>query len=82
MAVPSGRPIEPRSWLRGLYDWTLDQASKPYALGLLAAISFIESSIFPVPPDVLLIPMVLAARSRAWLIAGVCTVASVAGGAS
>ncbi|HEX6141961.1 MAG TPA: YqaA family protein [Geminicoccaceae bacterium] len=80
MAVPAGRRIGPSSWLRGLYDWTLEQASKPHALGLLALVSFIESSIFPVPPDVLLIPMVLAARSRAWLIAGVCTVASVAGG--
>jgi membrane protein YqaA with SNARE-associated domain len=47
---------------------------------VLAAISFIESSVFPIPPDVLLIPMVLAAPTRAWWIAGVCTVSSVAGG--
>ncbi len=56
------------------------QAEKPYALWTLALISFVESSVFPIPPDVLLIPMVLAAPSRAWLIAGVCTVSSVAGG--
>ena len=56
------------------------QAEKPYALWTLALISFVESSVFPIPPDVLLIPMVLATPSRAWLIAGVCTVSSVAGG--
>lgn len=80
VSVPSGRRIDPSSWLYALYAWTLEQASKPYALAVLALVAFIESSIFPIPPDVLLIPMVLAARSRAWLIAGVCTVASVAGG--
>jgi membrane protein YqaA with SNARE-associated domain len=56
------------------------QAAKPHALAILAAISFIESSVFPIPPDVLLIPLVLAQRERAFLIAGVCTAASVAGG--
>ncbi len=66
--------------LRGLYDWTLRLAGKRHALWALAGISFIESSFFPIPPDVLLIPMVLAQRARAWLIAGVCTIASVAGG--
>jgi len=67
-------------WVHGLYDWTMTQATRPYALWTLALVSFVESSIFPIPPDVLLIPMVLAARHRAWLIAGVCTVASVLGG--
>ncbi|MGB3555430.1 MAG: YqaA family protein [Jannaschia sp.] len=66
--------------IRRLYDWTLDWASHPHALWVLAAVSFVESSIFPIPPDILLIPMVLAAPHRAWLIAGVCTVASVLGG--
>jgi membrane protein YqaA with SNARE-associated domain len=80
VSVPSGRGIGPGSWLRRLYDWTLNQAASPYAIWLLALIAFVESSIFPVPPDVLLIPMVLAARSRAWLIAAVCTAASVSGG--
>ncbi len=66
--------------LRKLYDWTLRQAARPNALGVLGVVSFAESSFFPVPPDVLLIPMVLAQRARAWLIAGVCTAASVVGG--
>ena len=63
-----------------LYAWTMRHATAPYALWFLALVSFVESSVFPIPPDVLLIPMVLAAPRRAWLIAGVCTVASVAGG--
>jgi membrane protein YqaA with SNARE-associated domain len=67
-------------WLRRLYDWAMAQAEKPYALRMLALIAFVESSVFPIPPDVLLIPMVLAALGRAWLIATVCTLASVAGG--
>ena len=66
--------------LRRTYDWLIAQANAPYALWLLAGVSFIESSVFPIPPDVLLIPMVLAAPHRAWLIAGVCTIASVLGG--
>lgn len=66
--------------IRSLYDWTLSWAAHPRALWVLAFVSFVESSVFPIPPDIMLIPMVLAAPSRAWLIAGVCTVASVAGG--
>lgn len=67
--------------LRRLYDWVIHQAEKPWALWTLAAVAFIESSVFPIPPDVMLIPMILAAPSRAWLLAAVCTAASVAGGA-
>ncbi|MEE2746203.1 MAG: YqaA family protein [Pseudomonadota bacterium] len=66
--------------LRRLYDWTLDLAGRRYALFALAIIAFIESSFFPIPPDVMLIPMVLAVRQRAWLIASICTIASVSGG--
>ncbi len=66
--------------IRQLYDWTMRLAARPKALHALGAVSFAESSFFPVPPDVLLIPMVLAQRQRAWLIATVCTVASVLGG--
>jgi len=55
-------------------------AAHRHALPLLGVISFIESSIFPIPPDVMLVPMVLANRARALLIALVCTVGSVAGG--
>ncbi|MCB9946942.1 MAG: DedA family protein [Rhodospirillaceae bacterium] len=65
---------------RRLYDWTLDLAGRKHALWALAAISFIESSIFPIPPDVLLIPIILARPERAWTAALVCTVASVVGG--
>ncbi|MFC7049529.1 YqaA family protein [Emcibacter nanhaiensis] len=63
-----------------LYNKTLELAEKPHALSMLAIISFIESSFFPIPPDILLIPMVLAAPSRAWKIAFVCTISSVLGG--
>ncbi|WP_323769060.1 YqaA family protein [Antarctobacter sp.] len=66
--------------LRRLYDWTMAQAESPYALWVLAGVAFIESSVFPIPPDVLMIPMVLAAPRRAWLIALVATVSSVVGG--
>ncbi len=66
--------------LRGLYNWVMAQAEGRHALWALAIISFAESSFFPIPPDVMLVPMVLAARQRAWLIAGVCTLASVGGG--
>ncbi len=64
-----------------LYDWTMDLAARPRALWLLALISFTESSFFPIPPDVMLIPMVLAAPTRAWRIAAMCTAGSVLGGA-
>jgi len=66
--------------LRGVYDWTMGLAESRYALWALAAVAFVESSVFPIPPDILMIPMILAAPRRAWLIAGVATVSSVAGG--
>ena len=66
--------------LRRLYDWTLRMAGHPWALGIMAFISFIESSVFPITPLVMVVPMILARPERAWLIAGVCTLASVAGG--
>ena len=66
--------------LRALYDRTMALAETRYALLALAVVAFIESSVFPIPPDVMLIPMILAAPNRAWLIAGVCTIASVLGG--
>ena len=66
--------------IRRLYDWTMAQATSPYALWVLAIVAFVESSVFPIPPDVLMIPMILAAPRRAFLIAGIATVASVAGG--
>ena len=66
--------------LRRLYDWTMGLAAHRHALLALAVVSFAESSVFPIPPDVLLSPMILASRERAWLIATVCTVASMSCG--
>ena len=66
--------------LRPLYNWTMRLAGHRHALWALAGIAFIESSVFPIPPDVLLIPMILAARDKAWLYAGVAAIASVLGG--
>jgi membrane protein YqaA with SNARE-associated domain len=66
--------------IRRLYNWTLSLAHSPYALWALAAVAFIESSVFPIPPDLLMIPMIIAAPRRAFVIAGVATVASVLGG--
>lgn len=63
-----------------LYDWTMRQAARPRADRALAVVSFLESSIFPIPPDVMLIPMCLANRQRAFYYAFVCTAASVIGG--
>jgi membrane protein YqaA with SNARE-associated domain len=69
-----------RAMLRRIYDWCIDAAHKPYALWIMGAVSFAESSFFPVPPDVMLIPMSLARPQRAWLYALVCTATSVLGG--
>ncbi|NNE52267.1 MAG: DedA family protein [Sulfitobacter sp.] len=66
--------------IRRLYDWTLTLAQHPHALWALAVVAFVESSFFPIPPDILMIPMILAAPSRAFLIASVALVASVLGG--
>ena len=66
--------------LRQLYDWTLGMADHPRALWVLAFVAFVESSVFPIPPDVLMIPMILANPRRAWLVALVALVASVLGG--
>ena len=66
--------------LRRIYDWCIAAADKPYALWIMAAVSFAESSFFPIPPDVMLLPMSLARPQRAWFFAAVCTVSSVAGG--
>jgi len=66
--------------LRRLYDWTLSLAARPSAPYALALVSFSESSFFPVPPDVMLVPMMLARPDKAWSYALICTVASVVGG--
>lgn len=66
--------------LRDLYDWTLSLAAHPRALWALAFVAFIEASVFPIPPDVLMVAMIIATPSRAFLIAGVAVLASVLGG--
>lgn len=66
--------------LKRLYDWTMAKAASRNATPWLAGVSFAESSFFPIPPDLLMIPMILANRTAAWRIATICTVASVVGG--
>ncbi len=66
--------------IRRLYDWTLARAASPRAMPILGGVSFVEASVFPIPPDVLMIPMILARPRRAWAIAGVALLGSVLGG--
>lgn len=66
--------------LRRLYDWVMGLAASRHAPSALFAVSFAESSFFPVPPDVMLAPMVLARPDKAWRYAALCTLASVLGG--
>jgi membrane protein YqaA with SNARE-associated domain len=65
---------------RKLYEWVMRLAASRHAPASLAVISFAESSFFPIPPDVMLAPMVLAKREKAFVYAGICTLASVLGG--
>ena len=66
--------------LKQLYDWIIAKSESRNALWVMAAISFAESSFFPLPPDLMLVPMGIANRRRIWLYALVCTIASVLGG--
>ena len=66
--------------LRRLYSWTIKKAEHKNASWFLSLVSFTESSVFPIPPDILLIPMILAKRLNAWFYALICTLSSVAGG--
>jgi membrane protein YqaA with SNARE-associated domain len=66
--------------LRRIYDWCINAAGKPHASWIMGIVSFAESSFFPVPPDVMLIPMSLARPDKAWFYATLCTLTSVAGG--
>lgn len=67
-------------YIRRLYDWTLRIAAHRHATLGLAGVAFAESSFFPIPPDVILIPMCVARRDRAFFYALICTVSSVIGG--
>ena len=69
-----------RGWVQAVYDWMLRMSESQHAMYFLAVVAFAESSFFPIPPDVMLIPMVLATPKNAWKIAGVTTLASVLGG--
>ena len=66
-------------FIHRIYDWIIRLSGNNNALVWLFIISFVESSFFPIPPDIMLIPMILATPKKAWKIAGVCTVASVIG---
>jgi len=66
--------------LRSLYNWTLTKAEHKYSSWILSIVAFAESSFFPIPPDILLIPMIIAKKSKAWLYAFTCTLSSVLGG--
>jgi membrane protein YqaA with SNARE-associated domain len=66
--------------IRRLYDWVIRLAQHKNAIPAMGVVSFMESSFFPIPPDVMLVPMVLANRAKAFRIALVCTVCSVLGG--
>jgi membrane protein YqaA with SNARE-associated domain len=81
MTAGDGDGAEERRPLRRLYAWTMRHAQGRHAWLSLGAVSFAESSFFPIPPDVMLIPMALADRKRALLLAAWCTLASVLGGA-
>lgn len=66
--------------MKRLYNWTLSLADHPYAMWALVIVAFAESSFFPIPPDLLMIPMIIARPSKAFLIAGIAMAASVTGG--
>ena len=66
--------------LQRTYTWILSFANHPYAIWILAAVSFAESSFFPIPPDPLYIAMLLARREKTWQLAAICTLSSVIGG--
>ena len=66
--------------LRRMYDWCIAAAYRPFATWILGIVSFLESSFFPVPPDVMLVPMALARPEKAYSYAFICTWTSVAGG--
>jgi membrane protein YqaA with SNARE-associated domain len=73
-------PADRRSLIRRLYDWCVAVAGRREAFWALGAVSFAESSFFPIPPDVMLIPMALARPDRAFYLAAWCSITSVAGG--
>ncbi len=75
----SHRPLNPFTWVRSLYDWVVGLSERPNAVRTLFVIAFAESSFFPIPPDVLLIPLAIGAPRRALRFAALCTVGSSLG---
>lgn len=69
-----------RNWVKAVYDYMLRLAADKHAMLFLFIVAFAESSFFPIPPDIMLIPMILATPFKAYRIAGVATAASVIGG--
>ena len=67
-------------FIRKLYNWTLNKSGHKNASWFLSIVAFAESSFFPIPPDIILIPMVIAKRAKAWFYAFICTLSSVSGG--
>ncbi|MBE6452734.1 MAG: DedA family protein [Alphaproteobacteria bacterium] len=67
-------------FVKNIYDWMLAMSASPHAIWFLILVAFAESSFFPIPPDIMLIPMILATPQKAYRIAGLATIASVLGG--
>ncbi len=73
------RSLNPFTWVRSLYDWVVGLSERPNAVRTLFVIAFAESSFFPIPPDVLLIPLAIGVPRRALRFAALCTVGSSLG---
>jgi membrane protein YqaA with SNARE-associated domain len=76
----TGQEITWDPMLRRSYDWMIHVSENRFAVWVLGFISFAESSFFPFPPDIMLVPMSVAQPKKAWFYAAVCTVTSVLGG--
>ncbi len=68
-------------WMKSLYDWTMHLMAGKGTIVALCGLSFAESSFFPIPPDILMIPLILKQREKAFRISFLCTLFSVIGGA-
>src|ERR1041384_3017962 len=78
--TPPPKPVPRWHWHRRLYDWMLSYSHRPSSTWALFWFSFAEASVFPIPPDVLMVPMCLERRERTWFYTMVATAGSVLGG--
>jgi len=78
--ILAAAPVRTRNPIRRVYDWVLSWAETPYGIPALFVLAFMESSFFPIPPDVLLIALALAVPTRSFRFAAICTAGSVLGG--